>query len=238
MYSNGSVCLQNKVLFKFDKCSEFSLSISYIEISIFQLNFSMFPRNWNISDSYLALVTSSNLYGIILFSRYEMETSLLFTLLFIVDTLQDDIGLVGLSYSHHLHILCVITNNLRKRTLANLAFKFCEIVTLSYPLDLFLNFAVYPGFKTSHMDHSATSLTVARRNQRITFRFLTTKTYFTTSLPLFQSFIMFCQMLLNVKHSVCLFEVICRSQGRSLGFVFWFNNHVLDSAKFDNVPWI
>lgn len=196
----------------------------------------MFPWNWNVSDSYLTFVTSSDLYGIILFSRYEVETSLLFILLFIVNTLQDDIRFVWLGYSHHLHIFGVITDDLRKRTLADLTFKFSKIVALGYSLDLFLYFTIYPSFETSNMYHSAASFAIAGRYQRISFRFLTAQTYLTTSLTLFQSFIMFCKMLLHFKHSICLFEVIGRSQSRSLSLVFWLNYHVLDSTELNYVP--
>lgn len=171
----------------------------------------MFSWNWNVSDSYLTFMTSTNLYGIILFSRYEMKTSLLFILLFIVYTLQDDIGLIWLSNGHHLYVLCIITDNLRKRALTDLALKFCKIITLSNSFDLFLDFAIYPSFKTSNMYHSATAFAIARRNQRISFSFFTTQTYFTTSFTLFQSFIMLSQMLFDFKHSICLFEVIGRS---------------------------
>jgi hypothetical protein len=165
-------------------------------------------------------MTSSDFYRIILFSRYEMKASLLFILLFIVYTLQDDVRFIWLSNGHHLHIFRVVADYLRKRALTDLALKFGKIITLSYTFDLFLDFAIYPSFKTSNMYHSTTPSAIARRYQGISFSFLTTQTYFTTTLTLFQSFVMFSQIFLDFKHSICLFKVIGRSQSISLNFVF------------------
>ena len=206
--TKDSVRNQSKILLQFDESSKFGFRISYVKITILQKDLRMLSWNWNIGDSDFTLMSSSDFDWIILLSRNEMQASFLFVLLLVVDTLQKYVRLVWLWNGHHFKVFRVVTDYLRKRAFTDLALKFGKIVALGNPLDFLFYFTVDPSSKATNMYHSAAALTIARRNQRIIFSFLVTKTNFAVSFPLLNSFVMFASILLHFKDSISLLKVI------------------------------
>lgn len=84
--------------------------------------------------------------GRIFLTRNKMEQSFIPILMFVSDTLEKNVRFVGLWNSHHLHVLVFVPHYLRERELAYLTLKFGKVITLNYPLDLFLDLAVDPSF--------------------------------------------------------------------------------------------
>lgn len=85
------------------------------------------------------------------------------------------------------------------------------------------------------MDQSATTLTVAWRNQRVIFSLLATKTHLATTLSFLHSFVVVFKVLRNFKNSVGLIEVVGVPYGIGVCLIFGLDDHVLYSSEFDNI---
>ena len=90
----------------------------------------------------------------------------------VANTLEKNVRFVGFGNSHHLHIFIFVSHDLRERELAYLTLKFSEVITLDYPLNLFLDLTIYPSFQAANVNESTTSLTVTGRYERIAFSLL------------------------------------------------------------------
>lgn len=91
-------------------------------------------------------MTASYLDRRVLFSRYEVQASLFLVLLFVAETLKQDVGLVGLCDGHHLHVFVLEPNKLREGKLADLALELGEVVRNHHACYLLLDLAVDPLF--------------------------------------------------------------------------------------------
>jgi uncharacterized membrane protein YciS (DUF1049 family) len=85
------------------------------------------------------------------------------------------------------------------------------------------------------MDHSAASLAVTGRNQRVEFCFLVAETNLAVSLPLLNSLIVVGLMLFYLKNSIRFFKMVSVPQRKGVVLVFGLNYHVLNSSQLDNV---
>ena len=89
----------------------------------------MLPRYRNVSYSYLAFMSPTYLYGIVLLSGNEMQTAFFFVFLLVGKALKNDVGLIGLIDSHHLDVLVVLkADDLREVDLAYFALKLSEVI--------------------------------------------------------------------------------------------------------------
>ena len=138
--------------------------------------------DWDICDSDLALMTSSKSDGYFFIRANEMKISffdLLSPLMFICDTLEEHVVFFWFLEIKHLEARDILLELycFWEETFAYLALKFWKIVGNSYSVDILLNLAVDPIFKTVDMNKLATSLTSTRIYQRISLRRFITETY-------------------------------------------------------------
>ncbi len=163
-----------------------------------------------------------------------MQPSLFLVFLLVADTLEQDVGFVWLGDSHHLNVLVFLlpaeAYYLREGEFTNLAFELGKVIALNYSFDLLLDLAVDPGPEAADMDQSATTLAVARRNQRVVFSLLAAETHFAATFSLLDGLVVVFEVLRNFKDSVGLVEVVGIPDGVGVGLIFGLDDHVLHPA--------
>ena len=126
------------------------MGVGKIELAINELNLCVLSGYRNVGYSDFAVMASADADGIIFFRRNQMEPTFFFCLLFVSQTLEENVRFVWLRDCHHLEVSAVRTlyaetHDLGERRFADLTLKFCEVVALNYTFDFFFDLAVYPG---------------------------------------------------------------------------------------------
>ena len=153
-------------------------------------------------------MASSYLNGSVFLSGNEMQASFFFVVLFVAQTLKDDVRLVGFGDGHHLNILGIESNDLWEWELADFALELGEVIRSGDAFQFFLDFAVDPSPQAPHMDHPAASLAIARRDKWVAFSLFIAQAHFAVIFPFSYSFVMGFFVLADLKDSIGLFEVV------------------------------
>jgi hypothetical protein len=73
-WSNGC---EDKIFLELDQCAKLRLCIGYIELTIFQDDFSMLSGNGDVGDADLTLMATADLDGSVFLSGNEVQTAFL-----------------------------------------------------------------------------------------------------------------------------------------------------------------
>lgn len=126
------------------------MGIGKIELAIDELNLCVLSGYRNISYSDFAVMTSADADRVIFLRRNQMEPTFFFCLLFVPQTLKENVRFVRFRDGHHFEVSAISTlyaktHNLGERRFADLALKLCEVVALNYSFDFFFDLTVDPG---------------------------------------------------------------------------------------------
>ena len=149
----------------------------------------MHPRNTNVLQPDLALVSPPHLDRILVLGANHVQAPLLLALLPLIDALENKVGIFGLVYSYHLEVevACSSRDYSWEGLLANFALKFSEIVGYHHSCDFFLHLAINPHLQALHVNTFARALTLAGRNQEIIRGIVITQAELACSSDLFVS---------------------------------------------------
>ena len=102
----------------------------------------------------------THFYGVLVLRADHVQAALLFALLALVYTLQDDVGEFRLVYCYHLQVevVCRASYYSWEGLLADFALEFSEVVRNYHSCNLFLDLAINPHLQALHMNALAGAL--------------------------------------------------------------------------------
>jgi hypothetical protein len=110
-------------------------------------------RDRDVLESDLALVSSSHPDNIVTVRTYQMQATLFPALFALVDSLEDEIGLLGLVNSYHLHLEGLTScDHPGEWYFADLALKLGEVIGDNHACDFLFDLTVYPHLQALHMN--------------------------------------------------------------------------------------
>lgn len=237
LHPENVLVLETVGAIELDQGAEFRLLVLDVELVVGEDYFSVGPGNRNIDQPDFALVAPADPdLGVLLGGDQVQAPLLLGHLARPVEALQDDVGLGGLGNGHHLDFLAVEFDDLGERPFTDFALELGEIVRSSNVADLLLHLAVDPLPQTAHMDFLHAPLAQAGRDQGVLFSLLGAQTnfapHFAPGLGRLDNRFIF----LKLEYPVVLVKMVGVPNGQGVLVVAHLDDHVLDSAHFDDIP--